>query len=150
MRAPESLVISNDLAELGRVGVWVNAWSRIHNLPASTAQRVDLCSAEAITNIVTHAYADDASHHIRLRLAYREQLVSLEIEDDGREFDPARLDKPEPAKKLEDARVGGLGVHIFRSLSDELHHRRDGGCNHLTLIFRLPPIPITRTNVPNE
>jgi serine/threonine-protein kinase RsbW len=137
-KPPEALVIRNDLSELRRVGVWVNAWSQSRNLPTRTAQRVDLCSAEAVTNIVTHAYTDKASHQIRLKLECRDQLVALEIEDDGREFDPVQLEKPPHAVRLEDARVGGLGVHLVRSLSDELHHRRDAGRNHLTLIFRLP------------
>lgn len=138
-RAPGSLVIRNDLSELGRVGAWVNAWSRSQNVPASTAQRVDLCSAEAVTNIVIHGYADDAAHQIRLRLECDGQLVSLEIEDDGIAFDPRQIDEPQPPVSLADAMIGGLGVHIVRRLSDGLEHQRRGERNRLTIVFRLRP-----------
>ena len=135
---PQILVIRNDLAELARVGLWVNAWSQDQKLPAAVAERLDLCSVEAVTNIVTHAYVDDASHEIRLRLECQGDLVSLEIEDDGRVFDPRQVEEPWSAASLEDARIGGLGVPIVRNFSDDLQHRRHDGCNHLTLYFRLP------------
>jgi serine/threonine-protein kinase RsbW len=135
-----SLVVINDLSELARVGAWVNAWSRRHEIPSETAQRVDVCAAELITNIMCYAYADDSEHRIALRLDRDEDRLSLQIDDDGRPFDPSDMDEPTKAMSLEEAKIGGLGVHIVRSFSDELYHRRSDGRNHLTLIFRLPAI----------
>jgi serine/threonine-protein kinase RsbW len=44
-----------------------------------------------------------------------------------------------PAASLEEAKIGGWGIHIVRRLTDELRYHRSAGRNHLTLIFRLPP-----------
>lgn len=135
--APRSIVIRNDVSELARVGAWVKDWARQNDLPTPTAERIDMCSVEAVTNIVTHAYADDAAHQIRLSLERDAQVVALEIEDDGSAFDPRVLARPQRAASLADAKIGGLGVHIVRSLSDELEHQRIGRLNRLRLVFRL-------------
>jgi anti-sigma regulatory factor (Ser/Thr protein kinase) len=115
----------------------VNDWARSQGLPATTVERIDACSVEAVTNIVTHAYADDAAHQIRLSLERDAHVVSLEIEDDGSPFDPREIARPKRPTGLADAKIGGLGVHIVRSLSDELLHERRGALNRLTLVFRL-------------
>ena len=134
---PRSIVIRNDVSELARVGAWVKDWAHSHGLPATTAERIDTCSVEAVTNIVTHAYADHAAHQIRLSLERDAHVVSLEIEDDGTPFDPREIARPERPASLADAKIGGLGVHIVRSLSDELLHQRCGELNRLRLVFRL-------------
>jgi anti-sigma regulatory factor (Ser/Thr protein kinase) len=136
-RAPRSIVICNDSSELARVGAWVKDWARSHGLPAATAERIDVCSVEAVTNIVSHAYADNTAHQIRLSLERDAQAVSLEIEDDGIPFDLREVARPERPANLADAKIGGLGVHIVRSLSDELQHQRCGELNRLRLVFRL-------------
>ena len=136
-RAARSIVIRNDVSELARVGAWVKDWARSHELPATTAERIDMCSVEAVTNIVTHGYVDDAVHQIRLSLERDAHVVSLEIEDDGMPFDPRVIARPERPSGLADAKIGGLGVHIVRSLSDDVLHQRCGELNRLRLVFRL-------------
>src|SRR5215831_14950275 len=111
-RAPRSIVIRNDVSELARVGAWVKDWARSHDLPAATTERIDMCSVEAVTNILTHAYTDNEAHEIRLSLKCDAQIVSLEIEDDGAAFDPRDIPRPEPPASLAGAKIGGLGVHI--------------------------------------
>lgn len=134
----ESIVVTNDFAELSRVGEWVKRWARSHGVPPNVAGRVDVCAAELVTNIIEHGYADAAPHEIDLTLAREGRDLTLEIQDDGRGFDPLDLAEPERPDSLEAAKIGGLGIHLVRNLSDELRHRRSGGRNHLTIIFRLP------------
>jgi serine/threonine-protein kinase RsbW len=138
--APNSLVVSNDLSELARVAAWVHGWMQRHHMPARTAERVDLCSTEVVTNIVTHAYAGHDTHEISLRLDSQPNGLTLEIQDDGRPFDPRQAEEPQLADSLEDAKTSGWGIPIVRHFSDELHYRRAHGRNNLTLIFQLPPL----------
>lgn len=135
--ASDSIVVGNDLAELTRVARWVDAWSRRNEVPARTAERIDLCSAEIVTNVVTHAYPDRSAHEIVLRLERRGSHFSLQVEDDGMAFDPLQVPEPTPVDRLEDATVGGLGLRIVRGLSDEQRYDRSGNRNSLTLTFRM-------------
>ncbi|MDE2993123.1 MAG: ATP-binding protein [Chloroflexota bacterium] len=40
---------------------------------------------------------------------------------------------PDTAASLEERSVGGLGIHLVRTMMDELHYRREQGRNYLTL-----------------
>lgn len=135
----DSLVVSSELSELGRVAAWVHDWTRQHRVPEWTAGLVDLCSTEAVTNIMMHACSGPGDHRIFLRLDSQPDGLALEIEDDGAPFDPRRADPPKPPTSLEDTKSSGWGIQIFRHFSDELRYRRVDGRNHLTLIFQVRP-----------
>jgi anti-sigma regulatory factor (Ser/Thr protein kinase) len=138
MQAAASLLIPNDLNELTRVGEWVNAWAQRQTIPEHTAQQLDLCAAEAVTNVMTHGFADGNAHEIALRLELQGDAVVLEIEDDGVSFDPTTADPPQNAT-MESDEVGGWGIRIVRRLSDEVRYRRVGERNCLTLVFKSRP-----------
>jgi serine/threonine-protein kinase RsbW len=130
------LIVSNKLSELQRVSDWVNEWALQHQLPTPIAQKLDLCSTEVVTNVISYAYEDKAVHQIVLRLQWHDSLISLEVEDDGKPFNPLEAPAPAPIASLEDARIGGWGIPILRSFSDELRYRRANGKNRLTVIQR--------------
>ncbi|VTU23552.1 Serine/threonine-protein kinase BtrW [Variovorax sp. PBS-H4] len=132
-----SLIVGSELRELPRVSAWVQDWAQRQRLPSRVAQQLDLCSTEALTNIMTHGSGDEAAHcSISLRLGWRGEDVALEVEDEGRPFDPLQAPDPARAGSLEDAQVGGWGIPIVRHFSDGMHYRREDGRNRLTLLFR--------------
>jgi serine/threonine-protein kinase RsbW len=130
--------VRNDLSELARVSSWVHVSAQQLGVPAPTAMRLDLCSTEIVTNIVTHGHTDHGAHEIALQLARRGNELALEIQDDGPAFDPRLAEELPAATSLEEARVGGWGIALVRRYSDGLRYHRSGGRNCLTLIFRAP------------
>jgi serine/threonine-protein kinase RsbW len=134
--ARASLVVRNDLSELQRVAEWVDEWAQQHRLPIGIAQKLDLCSTEAVTNIINYAFDDNAVHQIVLRLRWRDTGLNLEVEDDGKPFNPLEAEEPPPLTSLEDARTGGWGIPIIRTHSDALCYRRASGKNCLTVSYK--------------
>lgn len=132
MTGSASLQLRCDLGELTRLAVWIGAWAEQHGVADETAQQLDLCAAEAVTNIMTHGAAQ--AGEISLRLARHGSDVVLEIEDDGIAFDPTQAPPPAPVT-LDSDRVGGWGIRIVMKLSDEVRYRRVDGRNRLTLVF---------------
>lgn len=132
-----SLRVRNDLDELTRLAEWLNTCAEQHSIPEQTAQHVDLCVAEAVTNIMTHGFADEGAHEIAVRLEQKGKDVVLEIEDDGVAFDPTAADPP-PLATLDSTRIGGWGIRIVRRFAAEVRYRRTNGHNCLTLVFRQP------------
>ena len=140
--ARPALVVRNELSELSRVSSWVDEWARLHQLSSTLTQILDLCTAEVVTNIISYAYDDDAVHPISLNLRIDEDRISLEVEDEGKPFDP--LGNPAPATRanLETGRIGGWGLRIVRHFAEDLCYARADARNRLTVIFRHPgPTP---------
>ena len=135
------LEIGNRLDELGRATAWLEAFASAEALPAETRYALDVGLNEAVTNVISYAYPDAAEHRILLRLERVGDAVSLEVEDDGAPFDPLQQAPPAPPTTLADAPIGGLGIHLIRSMFDECRYRRENGRNRLTLVARPPTRP---------
>lgn len=138
--AGTSLTVDSELPELSRVSAWVQDWAERQHLPPRLAQSLDLCSTEVVTNIVSHGCADGA-HRILLRLGRADGEVTLDVEDEGRAFDPRGVPEPARPTSIQDARAGGWGIPIVRRFSDGLRYRHEGGRNCLTLVFRAAAPP---------
>ena len=124
-----SITCSNRREEITRTGRLIEAFGTAHGLSAELVFQLNLVVDEVVTNIIRYAYDDEAEHQIRIRVSRDDDEVSVRVEDDGRAFNP--LDAPKPDLKLgiDERPVGGLGVHIVRSLMDALEYQREDGRN---------------------
>jgi len=68
--------------------------------------------------------------------------------DDAPPFDPLAFSTPDLDVAGEERPIGGLGIHIVRSLVDQAHYHRDAGRNHLYLVRHIPPA--VRKAAPND
>lgn len=129
------VTLRNDLLEIPRA----------HGMIEELAQRVGLCQAslnainvsldEILTNIIQHGFDDTNEHRIALRVTIDEaRAATVEVEDDGKAFNP--LDAPDPAldRSIEERPIGGLGIHLVKNLMDQVEYRRHQGRN--LLVFR--------------
>jgi len=46
----------------------------------------------------------------------------VEVEDNGRPFNPLHVPEPDTKQSLEERPIGGLGVHFVGNLTDELEY----------------------------
>lgn len=104
-------------------------------LPEAERGTAEVVLAEALNNIVEHAYASQ-SGEIELTLHLHKSELVCRIEDHGTPMPGDRL----PAGNLrtvkgDDLPEGGFGWHLIRSLSRDLRYQRVGGRNQLS--FRL-------------
>lgn len=139
---PETLVVQAEMAELARVGAWTDAVAERMELPPSVLFAIHLCFEEAVSNIVRYGFQDSrhATGHdrnVNLALAREADAVTVTIEDHGVAFDPREVASPAPATTLEEAVVGGLGIHLMRQFAQDVAYQRLDGINRLTLRFDL-------------
>lgn len=111
-------------------------------LDDDAAFQVQLACDEACTNVIEHAYSDQAGE-IEVGYAVKSGNFIVTIRDNGRAFDPSAV--PEPALtgdkpvNIDALEVGGLGLHFMRRLMDEVtfsFDKKKG--NLLTMKKRLP------------
>ena len=131
------VVLTNRPEEKPRLLRALEAFAAEHRLPAKVLQAADLALEEHVTNVLKYAYADTAPHQIRVRLSCDERTLHVEVEDDGRAFNPLDVPPVDTSVPLERRPVGGLGIHLMRQFMDALDYRREGGRNILRMTKRL-------------
>jgi anti-sigma regulatory factor (Ser/Thr protein kinase) len=126
------------MAEVARLVRFADAFAAGHRLPADEAARLQVILEELLTNVVKYGYrGTSAQGSITVALAFDGNNLAIEFEDDGIAFDPLSHQAPDLHLSAEERPVGGLGLHLLRSLTDKGHYRRDLDRNHLSLVRRI-------------
>ena len=131
--------ILNKIRDLSRIPDWVAGFAAEQGLSDDVVFGVNVALDEMLSNIIKYGYADDAIHEIRVRLSVAGQVVVAEIEDDGEPFDPCAAAPVNVDAPLEHRKVGGLGIHIVRTLCTEVGYARVNGRNRLVMKMLLEP-----------
>ena len=93
---------------------------------------------DLLNNVVVYAFPNDQSEHqIVVEGDVRDGYVVLIITDDGIPFNPLTVPPPDLSLLLHEREIGGLGIHLVRSMFDEVLYHRDVGHNVLTLKKKL-------------
>lgn len=101
---------------------------------------VELIWAEALNNVVEHAYAGLAAGPVSLEATIESGQVLAHIRDNGLPFPGS---KPPPGRlptvdvQVENLPEGGFGWFLIRDLCERVEYRRDDEGNLLTLDIRL-------------
>jgi len=131
MAAAIEISLANDLRELVRVQTAALDLLREHGIVDSAVYLVDLSLEEILTNTIRHGYTDTERHAIVVRVSVSDGIIELHFVDDGREFDPTTAPPVDLTVPLEQRRVGGLGLHLVRELTQGMRYERRGGENRL-------------------
>ena len=103
---------------------------------------VDLAIDEVVTNVISYGFGDAAEHLIQVRLVLNSGELTLEVEDDGKPFDPLCQPPPNLTLALEDRPIGGLGIHLVRNLMDCTEYRRQHDRNLLIMRKKVPEVSV--------
>ncbi|WP_343850147.1 SpoIIE family protein phosphatase [Rhodanobacter soli] len=133
------MCIDNQLADV------FGALDRCENLlqeadvPAALRSDMRLVLEELMVNTVEYGYPDGRPGQIRILLQPQPDAVAIELIDDGVVFDPLQSATPDLTGDLADReQVGGLGIHLARTMASEMRYTRDADGNHLLLRFAYP------------
>lgn len=136
-----TLRIANDLAELTRVAESIDAFCAALDLPAECGFKLNIAFEELLTNTINYGYDDGRRHEITLDLAIEDGELVAELSDDGRPFDPLQAPPPDLDSPIEERRIGGLGVHLVKTMMDEVTYAYRDGRNHIRLHKRIGAKP---------
>jgi serine/threonine-protein kinase RsbW len=121
------LELRYSLSELARVRAALAKIASRQRVSSGVELDVGLALEEIVTNVITHGPATDPTQLITVRLSVGSGVVIAEIEDEGQPFDPLQAPQPNLGGPLDARPVGGLGIHLVRTLMDEVvYSRRDG------------------------
>src|SRR3954471_15151797 len=132
-----TIKISANVHEIERLNRLIRQFGELHDLPSRALYSVNLALDEVVSNIVLYGYDDSNDEPILVKMEVKGTDLMASIEDGGREFDPLSLPTPDLNAPLEAREVGGLGIHLMRSLMDGVEYKRENTKNLLTMRKRV-------------
>jgi serine/threonine-protein kinase RsbW len=136
---PEALVevhLPARLENLPQFIVPILAVAKKAGVPESRLGDLELALEESLVNIIDHAYQGKTGEIGVFCLDSGGRLITR-IEDEGSAFSVTDAAPPDLTSDLMSRKIGGLGIHLVRSLMDEVGYRREEGRNTLELIVFL-------------
>lgn len=128
-----NIEIPNKINELQTVEKFVENVAEEINLPVNIKYQIDVILDELVTNIISYGYDDKDDHIIKLIITYKDDLMTMELEDDGIHFNPLELPPPDITIPLEERPIGGLGIHIVKNLVRNIDYKRENNKNRLVM-----------------
>jgi Anti-sigma regulatory factor (Ser/Thr protein kinase) len=129
----KNITIINQVEQLEELAGILETVSEEWDIPMKVSLNLNLVLEELITNIIFYGYDDKNEHRIFIRLYKKDNEIEIQIEDDGKEFNPLLVAEPDIDESIENRKIGGLGIHFVRKIMDGMNYRRSDDKNILTL-----------------
>lgn len=124
------LRVRNDLSEVLRIVTALEEICDAGGVPADVKADVTLAVDEIISNVIRHGEADES---IEVRVDLLDNAVRIEIEDDGKAFNPLTAPAPKFDVPIEERRPGGMGIFLTKHMMSEITYKRTNGRNVLEM-----------------
>ena len=135
MSASCKVILENRLDELQRFITTLTEFARVGGLPEEVSFSVQLAIDELFTNIVSYGYDDEDSHQVEIKMSVQDRVLRIDLIDDAKQFDPLHeAAQPDLDASLEDRRIGGVGIHLVKTMMDEVSYKYEDSKNHLKLV----------------
>ncbi len=131
------LSLKSDLRELVRIADIIEQHGDSLGWPMEWIFNTNLALDELITNVVSYGYGDgyDAKD-IHVSLTVEDGNLVVVMNDSAKPYNPFEEAPDAPLEQdLEDRPVGGLGVHLVKTLFTRYEYERVGDRNQVTLIY---------------
>jgi serine/threonine-protein kinase RsbW len=129
--AASRIVLPNRRSSLMLLSDWLQEFALANKLSDRCAFRLELVLIETVTNIVEHGgVGDDECSAIEVQVARDLTRIVTQVEDDGPPFDPTGAPLHRQPASLDEAPIGGLGLHLIRSYTEVWEYQR---INHRNL-----------------
>lgn len=128
---------NNEIAEIEKLHQVLKMFGSANSIPEEILMNVNLVLEELLVNVISYGYDDHEVHQIEAIMNLENGVLHMTLKDDGKAFNPLEAPEVDMSVSLEDMSVGGLGIHLVKSLMDEVHYAREGEYNVVKLTKNL-------------
>ena len=133
-----NVVVANDISEVERLYRSVSQFCEEHGFSSEIEDDLSLAIEEIVVNVIRYGHPEGGKHEILVSLSLEQDCVITTVEDDGVPFNPLEAPEPDLYSPIETRRIGGLGIHLVRNITDGLEYRRNEGRNRLVMRKHVP------------
>ncbi len=123
----------NQLSEVKNLSKWLNHLIPTLGYSSKLLFAVDLVAEELLSNIINYAFDDVFTHLIHIELLTKENAIIITFKDDGKPFNPFEDFSINLPNSLEEAGLGGLGIHLVKSYANKYEYSRSNNLNILSI-----------------
>jgi len=125
--------LKSQLSELNSLCRHLEDCGNVMELPQKCLFEINLGLDELFTNIISYGFEDESEHQIKFSLAKEKETLVVQVEDDGKPFNPLDVASPEISLDLDEVNIGGMGIHLIKKMMDDIFYQRVEGKNKLVL-----------------
>ncbi len=117
------LHIKSQTEKLHLVRDFISTAARNFGFDDESASKIMLAVDEACTNVIKHAYEFVPTRDIDIEIVSNGRKFEIIIMHNGKSFDPGAVKSPNMKEYLRRYQRGGLGMHLMRSMLDEVEYK---------------------------
>lgn len=137
MNTTATLHVTAELDNLSQIRRFIEETAASLTSDSDAVGDMVLATNEAVTNIIVHGYRRQ-NGMIEVAVEKQDGVLIVCLRDQAPLFDQTSVPTPDIAAPLHQRAIGGMGVHMMRHLTDDLHYQvTAAGENQLTLAKRL-------------
>ena len=127
------IVLHNEVSQISQLEGFIEAVAKDRELDLSQTLNLNLALEEAVTNVVLYAYPQGTTGEVDVLARVGVDWIEFVVTDSGKPFDPTAAPAADTTASVSDRRIGGLGIHLVRTIMDSVHYERRGNKNILTM-----------------
>jgi anti-sigma regulatory factor (Ser/Thr protein kinase) len=131
-----SYLLRGKIEEISELARYVNRISDKFGLCSHISTQINLILEELYTNTVHHGLHMCTKPIVVIEFCLKRGMLEIIYRDNGVAFNPLALKQPDLGLNLEDRPVGGLGIHLVKTITDQANYERHGNYNVITLHLR--------------
>ena len=128
-------VIGNDLKQLMAFLAGISEADWYMQLAPDKRYVLDLALEEMVSNIIKYGFDDSKHHDIQIEIEVLPDGAEVELRDDGHEFNPLCETGSNMDTCLDERVIGGVGIHLTKSMSRQMKYRRENNYNVLNILI---------------
>ncbi|MDR9415378.1 MAG: ATP-binding protein [Gracilimonas sp.] len=133
----QTLTVEASTEHLAKVRNFVAAHAEQIGLDQKDVSEIRLAVDEAYTNIIKHAYKNDAKMNVNIEIGSNGEQLWISLMDEGKSFDPSSYNEPDLMQRIKEKKRGGMGVYLIRKLMDQVQYNRTGHTNEIRMVKKL-------------
>lgn len=121
---------------IGETAEFLDQCCEEYRIKQSIKDKLQILSDELLSNIKKYSCnkSKNISIHVTLE-CHNTEYVELTIADNGETFNPLEVELQDIQGSIMEREIGGLGLHLVKTLSSSQHYKRHNNYNHVIFIL---------------